>query len=157
MADVDPLIRLRRSDFRMSFHLTPIEQRIVKEKGIEGIREEGRAIVEKRLRAADPNNDGRQTPKSGHPIFVAQHATATCCRKCLSRWHGISRHRELTDDEMKFVVGLCLRWIRKDMTAPRQVPERLRKSHMRRRSFKRFTPRINVSLMPRYSLASFLV
>lgn len=32
---------------------------------------------------------GRQTPYRGHPVFVAQHAAATCCRTCLERWHAI--------------------------------------------------------------------
>jgi len=34
-------------------------------------------------------NDGKQTPMRGHPVFIAQHATATCCRECIRKWHKI--------------------------------------------------------------------
>jgi hypothetical protein len=54
----------------------------------------------------------------GHPVFVAQHATATCCRTCLERWHGISKGRELTADEQAYAVDVICRWIETDL-APR--------------------------------------
>jgi hypothetical protein len=51
-------------------------------------------------------------------VFVAQHATATCCRTCLERWHGISKGRELTADEQAYAVDVICRWIETDL-APR--------------------------------------
>ncbi|MEU6081408.1 DUF4186 family protein [Streptomyces sp. NPDC047108] len=42
---------------------------------------------------AEPYKDGRQTPYRGHPVFVAQHATATCCRGCPQRCHHIPQGR----------------------------------------------------------------
>jgi hypothetical protein len=35
-------------------------------------------FLSKRLAAASPPNDGKQTPFKGHPVFTVQHATATC-------------------------------------------------------------------------------
>ncbi|MGW1887105.1 DUF4186 family protein [Streptomyces sp. NPDC001970] len=56
-------------------------------------------LVERRPAPTEPRNDGRQTPYRGHPEFDAQHATATCCRTCLERWHGIPAGRALDDAE----------------------------------------------------------
>ena len=39
-----------------------------------------------------------------HPVFVAQHATGTCCRKCLSKWHRINYGTELNADERNYVI-----------------------------------------------------
>jgi hypothetical protein len=58
-----------------------------------------------------PKNDGKQTPMKGHPVFVAQHATATCCRNCIQKWHGIGKGRALNDEEIEFVVGLVMGWL----------------------------------------------
>ena len=52
----------------------------------------------------------RGAPK-GHPVFLAQHATATCCRGCLEKWHGIEKGRELTASEQQYVVNIIMRWI----------------------------------------------
>ena len=46
-------------------------------------------IIFKREAPAFIHNDGKQTPTKGHPVFVAQHATATCCRECIRKWHKI--------------------------------------------------------------------
>ena len=72
-------------------------------------------IIAKRLTAAEPHNDGRQTPYRGHPVFVAQHATATCCRSCLLKNHGIAKGRELTGDEQRYVVDVICRWIEREL------------------------------------------
>src|SRR3546814_7102519 len=58
-------------------------------------------IVEKRLAPAEPVNDGKQTPMRGHPVLIAQHATATCCRSCLAKWHGIPAGRLLDAAEQR--------------------------------------------------------
>ena len=49
----------------------------------------------------------------GHPVFIAQHATATCCRGCLLRWHHIQKGKELSQKEKTFVVALILEWLKK--------------------------------------------
>lgn len=48
---------------------------------------------------------------SGHPVFIAQHATATCCRNCLYKWHCIEKNKELNLKEVEFIVNLIMKWI----------------------------------------------
>jgi len=88
--------------------------KVIDEKAVMHARKKGRvgirAAIQIRLRSSlRPKNswDGRQTPKSGNSIFYAQHATATCCRKCLEEWHAIPPDRELTDEEIAYLVELC--------------------------------------------------
>jgi hypothetical protein len=69
-------------------------------------------FIEKRLAPAKPANDGRQTPYRGHPVFVAQHATATCCRTCLAKWHGIVKGLPLSAEEQAHAVAALERWLR---------------------------------------------
>jgi hypothetical protein len=68
-------------------------------------------FIDRRLAPASPVNDGRQTPFKGHPVFVAQHATATCCRSCLEKWHHIPQGRELTGDERRHAVDAIAMWL----------------------------------------------
>jgi hypothetical protein len=132
MNTTDPFLQLRKSEFRRSFHLTPIERSMVAEKGFQEMRDFVYHVIDTRLNAPFSDDDGHQTPKSGHPVFIAQHATATCCRKCMFRWHRIPRHRELTDDEKTFVAGLVLRWIKKDIQVPLDQIREERKVQLRK-------------------------
>jgi hypothetical protein len=87
------------------------ERRYLEEKGSELVLAHARALVDKRLAAARPANDGKQTPMRGHPVFIAQHATATCCRRCLEKWHAIPAGRTLSDTERDYVVGVIGDWL----------------------------------------------
>lgn len=107
----DRLRRIGQHPFRARFHLHGRDRAIVDLRGIETVRRHAREIVDQRLAPAEPRNDGKQTPYRGHPVFVAQHATATCCRTCLSRWHGIHKGHALTDGEREYVVEAISRWI----------------------------------------------
>jgi hypothetical protein len=112
MRDIDELFAaLSKSPFRSRFRLGPTERAYLAEKTLPVILEHGRRFVRERLAAAEPNNDGRQTPMRGHPIFIAQHATATCCRGCLERWHRIPRGRPLTEVQIEYVVTVLARWL----------------------------------------------
>ena len=107
--------RLSKSSFRSRFHLNAKERRYAVEKGEDVLREHARGFVTERLSSAFPSNDGKQTPMRGHPVFVAQHACACCCRGCLEKWHMIPRGRALTEEEISFIVELLLTWIRRDL------------------------------------------
>jgi hypothetical protein len=110
--DLDSLFEsLDRSDFRLRFHLRVAESRYLAEKGLDTVLSHGEKFIAERLAPAEPRNDGKQTPMRNHPIFVAQHATATCCRGCLEKWHGIPRGRELTADERAYVLAVLRRWL----------------------------------------------
>lgn len=112
MDDLDHIFeRLGRSRFRSRFHLGTREREYLKRKGLDVILDHGRDFIEKRLAPADPENDGRQTPMAGHPIFVAQHATATCCRGCLKKWHGIAKGKALLPVEKAYLLKVLRRWL----------------------------------------------
>jgi len=68
-------------------------------------------FITTRLTPPDPKNDGKQTPMRGHPVFIAQHATATRRRGCLKKWYQIEKGRALDDDEIGFMVNLVMGWI----------------------------------------------
>ena len=112
----DILYKLSKSKFRSSFHLTKYMREYIDEKGIEKIKEHAYDFINKRLKPAYISNDGKQTPMKGHPVFIAQHATATCCRRCLEKWHKIEKGRELTSDEVNYIVDLIISWIKKDIS-----------------------------------------
>jgi predicted Fe-S protein YdhL (DUF1289 family) len=113
MRDLDDLFAaLARSPFRRRFALSARELAYARDKGIDALTAHARRIVRERLAPADPANDGKQTPMRNHPVFVAQHATATCCRGCLAKWHGIPKGHELTPAEQAHVLAVIERWLR---------------------------------------------
>lgn len=112
MRDLDDLFAaLARSTFRSRQQLGPKERVYLESKTLPVILEHGRRFVTDRLAPAEPRNDGRQTPMRGHPIFVAQHATATCCRGCLVKWHHIPAGKALSEKEIDYVIGVLQRWL----------------------------------------------
>ena len=102
---------LSRSSFRSRFKLREKELRYIEQKGLPTIRAHAVDFIRARLAPAHPKNDGRQTPMKNHPVFIAQHATATCCRGCLGKWHRIARGRPLSEEEITFMVDLIMAWI----------------------------------------------
>jgi len=86
--------RLGRSTFRSRFRLRGRELDYLRRKGLEAVPGHAADFVEERLAPADPANDGKQTSMGRHPVFVARHATATCCRGCLAEWHAIPKEAE---------------------------------------------------------------
>ena len=109
------LNNLSKSNFRSKFHLKPKDIEYINEKGMDKIREHAFDFISKRLRPETITNDGKQTPMRGHPVFVAQHATATCCRGCLEKWHRIPKGRELTEAEQEYVVNVIMEWIGREI------------------------------------------
>lgn len=103
--------RLARSRFRSRFRLNERDAAYAADRGIPTLRTHAYEFVGARLAPAEPKNDGRQTPMRGHPVFVAQHATATCCRGCLHKWHGIPAGRPLSDDEVRYTVAVIVAWL----------------------------------------------
>ncbi|MFB8417955.1 DUF4186 domain-containing protein [Streptomyces albidoflavus] len=119
------LARIARIPFRAKFHLRPPEREYVAVRGMNAVRRHARELIDARLAPAHPAKDGRQTPWGGHPVFRAQHATATCCRTCLQINHGITKGYELSERERRYVVDLICRWIENEARAvrgPRQDP-----------------------------------
>lgn len=109
------LYRLNKSKFRSSFSLKEKDKEYVKEKGLEKIKEHAYDFVLKRIAPEYIPNDGKQTPMKGHPVFIAQHATATCCRGCIYKWHKIPMGRVLKKEELEYIVQVIMKWIEKEI------------------------------------------
>ena len=105
------LAGLQRSAFRSRFHLTDKDRAYIAEKGMETIYRHAQDLIAKRLAPENPEHDGKQTPMKGHPVFLAQHATACCCRGCLEKWHHIPAGKVLNDAEQSYVVSILMDWI----------------------------------------------
>lgn len=112
----DKLISLSKSKFRSSFHLRKYMIKYIDEHGLDKIREDAYFFIRNRLSDTSKYTDGKQTPMKGHPVFIAQHATATCCRGCLNKWYKIEKDRLLTEHEIDFCVALIMTWIEKEYT-----------------------------------------
>ncbi|WP_346744820.1 DUF4186 domain-containing protein [uncultured Turicimonas sp.] len=114
--DLDNLFqKLARSKFRSKFRLNYDDRLFAEMKGPEVLRQHAHDLIIKRLAPEEPLKDGKQTPVKGHPVFVAQHATGCCCRGCLLKWHDIPKHRELSDEEVEYIVRVLLEWIAKNL------------------------------------------
>jgi hypothetical protein len=106
---------LEKSAFRSRFHLYSKERAYLQEKGLPLVLEHAADLIARRLAPAFPIKDGKQTPWRGHPVFIAQHATGTCCRGCLAKWHGLPKGQELTPKEQAYVVQVLGRWLKTQM------------------------------------------
>ena len=115
MLEVNTMLdKLQKSKFRSSFKLKEKEKLYVKEKGLETIKEHAYDFINKRLAPSFILNDGKQTPMKGHPVFIAQHATATCCRNCLYKWYKIPKNRQLSEKEVDYIVNIIMEWIKRN-------------------------------------------
>ena len=112
---MEVLDSLSKSKFRSSFHLNKKMKDYVLDKGLDIIEEHAYDFINKRLKPAFIENDGKQTPMRGHPVFIAEHATATCCRGCLEKWHHIPKGVELTNNQVDYVVKIIMEWIKREM------------------------------------------
>ena len=106
--------RLSKSKFRSSFYLKDKDILYIEDKGIDKIRNHAYDFVTKRLADTSNVTDGKQTPMKGHPVVIAQHATGTCCRRCLEKWHHLSKNKNMTEDDIKYVVDIIMSWIEKE-------------------------------------------
>jgi predicted Fe-S protein YdhL (DUF1289 family) len=118
------LAALAESTFRRRFHLAPDERTYLESHGLSAVLVQAEELIARRLAPAEPPNDGAQTPFRGHPVFVAQHATATCCRGCLAKWHDIPRGSALTDEQQAHVIAVLERWLRAELARPSRAGRR---------------------------------
>ena len=118
MRDHDDLFHaLAKSSFRRRQTLRAADLGYLRAKGMETVLRHADQMIAARLAPAEPPNDGKQTPMRGHPVFVAEHATAACCRGCLAKWHRIPKGRDLTPEERAHVVSVIERWLREQASA----------------------------------------
>ena len=107
--------RLSKSDFRKKFKLSQKDRLYLEQKGFDTIRGHAVDFIAKRIAPADVPNDGKHTPMRGHPVFTAQHATATCCRGCINKWHKFPKEVQLTKEQQKYLVDLIMEWIKRQV------------------------------------------
>lgn len=111
MVDIESILnRLSKSKFRSSFKLKDKDIEYIDKKGLEVIKSHAYDFLNKNIRIKIAK-DGKQTPMHGHPVFIAQHATATCCRGCLEKWYKIPENKELSDNEIDYLVSIIMKWI----------------------------------------------
>lgn len=110
----EALSRLRKSEFRSRFRLKRTDLEYIDRIGFDRLEEHCRDFIAQRLAPACPANDGKQTPMRGHPVFIAQHACACCCRGCLEKWYKVPQGRELTASQQEKIVRLLMTWIRRE-------------------------------------------
>jgi hypothetical protein len=79
--------------------------------GLNELKARARQLLEKKVGKAKIFRDGTQTKKTGSALYYAQHATATCCRKCMEYWHGIERGHDLTSEELSYCEGLLIAYL----------------------------------------------
>ncbi len=113
MENIDKVLqKLSNSKFRSSFHLNKKMKEYVINNGYEKVKVHAEEILRKRIQQANPKNDGKQTPmKQVHPVFIAQHATACCCRGCIEKWHRIPKGVELNDEQINYMTKIIMKWI----------------------------------------------
>ncbi len=118
---MDILDELSKSKFRTKFKLTKKEIEYINDKGLDKIYSHACDFIKKRIAPAVIPNDGKQTPMKGHPVFIAQHATAACCRGCMEKWHKIPKGTILTGSQQKYIVDIIIRWITKQIEKQNQI------------------------------------
>lgn len=112
MIDIEEAFRrLGGSSFRRKFRLQGRELAYLQMWGLPHVMKQAEELIRKRVAPAAPPNDGRQTPWRNHPVFVAQHATATCCRGCLEKTHEIAKGQPLTEEELRYVLAVIEKWL----------------------------------------------
>jgi len=116
------LKKLSKSKFRNKFHITGKDREYIKEKGIDVIKQHAENIITRNLKKKI-KNDGRQTPYRGHPVFVAQHATATCCRKCMYKWYNILPFVELDEHLIKYFTDVIMGFLENELSEIKKDPD----------------------------------
>lgn len=114
---------LKQSPFRRRFRLSEEDAAYIRRVGGEVIALHAAEFVRRRLAPSEPENDGRQTPMRGHPVFKAQHACACCCRSCLEKWYGIPKGRELSPEEQREIVQLLVQWVAEQPLPAQKTPD----------------------------------
>jgi len=112
---MDIFDKLAKSAFRSKFKLSTKEKLYIEQKGLDTIKSHARDFIAKRVAPAVIPNDGKQTPMKGHPVFIAQHATACCCRGCIEKWHHIKKDLPLTENQQEYLVNIIMEWIKRQL------------------------------------------
>ncbi|OUR96731.1 hypothetical protein A9Q84_10345 [Halobacteriovorax marinus] len=106
----DTFKRLKRSSVCSKFVLKDHEWDYLANRGLDAILLEGRTLLIKRFSQVDKSHSCKNEPLRHHPIFVALHGTGACCRRSLSKWHGIPKDIELKEKDIFFILLILKEW-----------------------------------------------
>lgn len=100
---------------RKIFSTIKIKQEVIesaKKLSSQSLRMSAKKTLSTRIKKFNSFIDNRQTPLGGDDIVnYAQHATGTCCRKCLQAWHNIPKEQELTEIQLEFCTDLVMLYV----------------------------------------------
>lgn len=81
-------------------------------------------IIKSRVGKYNAYIDNRQTPLGKSEIVnYAQHATASCCRKCMEAWYNIPKNEILNSEELDFFTELAMLYIDERVPNLRDEPQ----------------------------------
>ncbi|WP_164848358.1 DUF4186 family protein [Halobacteriovorax sp. HLS] len=106
----DVFKRLKKSSICNKFTLKEHEWNYLANRGLDSILLEGRTLIIQRYKESDENHCCRKSPLRHHPILVALHATGTCCRESLFKWHGIDKDNELREKDIFYILLILKEW-----------------------------------------------
>jgi hypothetical protein len=122
---------------RHHFWHIPVSERAVnyaRRKGCALLRQAAERQIRQSVGSAKHPREGFQTSRETSPtanaIHFAQHATASCCRRCVAEWHGIPEGRPLSADEIEYLTELAMLYLKARIPnlpdAPETIPARRR-------------------------------
>ena len=87
----------------------------VHRKGRRALRDALAKRIRQSVGPSQPFRDGAQTPfesatEGRMALYYAQHATASCCRKCIVVWHGIPKGIELSNGDVRYLAQLGMEY-----------------------------------------------
>ena len=116
---------LKNELIRHVFWHMPIKEKDVEKAiqvGATAVLQEARKRMKDTIGIKNPYRHGI-TPYQGNVIHYAQHATATCCRRCMEYWYDIpAKDRILTEEEIDFSTSLITLYLQE------RVPELFKKN-----------------------------
>jgi hypothetical protein len=120
-----------RHEFWCTTSLTPRKVANARKLGRSGVLDSARQRIGKKLQNPGKFADWGQIPfeQGGSIIHFAQHATATCCRRCIEAWYGIDRRQALTEEQIAYFAELILRYVVDHVpNLPQDPPPGIRKT-----------------------------
>ena len=108
------IVELRKEYWRDTWFRRTIDVRTKNHalrKGKKMLREYANNHIRSSVGPAWPYRDGFQTPYANNVVFYAQHAVAACCRNCIEMWHGISKGKELTNQDIAYLTELVMKYV----------------------------------------------
>lgn len=123
-----------RHEFWCTLELSERAKNYAKRLGRNRLPEAALNIVRSKVGKPADNFDGRRTPweDKAHILQYAQHATATCCRKCMEVWHNIPVTQHLSDEDIAYFAALLLIYVDARMPElskePQHVPRAIKRT-----------------------------